>query len=79
MQKNNKSKVRPKTNESFDMLLSIQDIIAKGKGPGYERWAKKYNIKNLAKALIFFQENDVRSYIEKEKARLQRRERSQTR
>jgi len=64
MQKNNKSIVQPKTNESFDMLLSIQDIIAKGKGPGYERWAKKYNIKNLAKALIFFQENDVRSYEE---------------
>ena len=64
MQKNSKSKVQPKTNESFDMLLSIQDIIAKGKGPGYERWAKKYNIKNLAKALIFFQENDVRSYEE---------------
>ena len=58
MQKNNKSKVQPKTNESLDMLLSIQDIIAKGKGPSYERWAKKYNIKNLAKALIFFQGND---------------------
>ena len=64
MQKNSKSKVQPKANEGFDMLLSIQDIIAKGKGPGYERWAKKYNIKNLAKALIFFQENDVRSYEE---------------
>ena len=64
MKKTKRSKVQPKTDDSFDMLLSIQDIIAKGKGPGYERWAKKYNIKNLAKALIFFQENDVRSYEE---------------
>lgn len=53
-----------KQPKDFDLLLNIQDIIAKGKGPGYERWAKKYNIKNLAKALIFFQENDIRSYEE---------------
>lgn len=38
-------KAYQKPVEKFDMLLSIQDIIAKGKGPGYERWAKKYNIK----------------------------------
>lgn len=31
--------------KSFDMLLDIQEIIAKGKGAGYERWAKVYNIK----------------------------------
>lgn len=57
-----KSRVEKKND--FDMLLSIQDIIAKGKGPGYELWAKKYNIKNLAKALVFFQENDIRTYEE---------------
>ncbi|MEE3497422.1 MAG: relaxase [Butyrivibrio sp.] len=64
MQKSRRSKVPHKKDDSFDLLLNIQDIIAKGKGPGYERWAKKYNIKNLAKALIFFQENDIRSYEE---------------
>lgn len=51
-----------KHKKEFDLHLSIQDIIAKGKGPGYELWAKKYNIKNLAKALIFLQENGIRSY-----------------
>ena len=64
LQKNGRAKVQLKKEDSFDLLLNIQDIIAKGKGPGYERWAKKYNIKNLAKALIFFQENDIRSYEE---------------
>ena len=64
LQKNGRAKVQPKKEDSFDLLLNIQDIIAKGKGPGYERRAKKYNIKNLAKALIFFQENDIRSYEE---------------
>lgn len=53
--------------KEFDLLLCIQDVIAKGKGAGYELWAKKYNIKNLAKALIFFQENDVRTYEELKK------------
>ncbi len=64
MQKSRRSKVQHKKDDSFDLLLNIQDIIAKGKGPEYERWAKKYNIQNLAKALIFFQENDVRSFEE---------------
>ena len=64
IQKGQRSKNYKKPVVKFDLLLSIQDIIAKGKGPGYERWARKYNIKNLAKALIFFQENDVRTYEE---------------
>ncbi len=51
-----------KPEKEFDLLLCIQDVIAKGKGAGYELWAKKYNIKNLAKALIFLQEHDVRTY-----------------
>jgi hypothetical protein len=56
-----------KPQKEFDLLLCIQDIIAQGKGAGYELWAKKYNIKNLAKALIFFQENDIRTYEELKK------------
>ena len=53
-----------KPKKEFDLLLDIQEIIAKGKGPGYERWAKRFNIKNLAKALVFLQENDIRTYEE---------------
>ena len=37
------------------MLLDIQEIIDKGKGEGYERWAKVYNIKQVAKVLLFLQ------------------------
>ena len=54
-------------DEGFDLLLNLQDIIAKGKGPGYETWAKKFNVKNVMKALIFFQEQGLRSYAELEK------------
>ena len=50
------------SEKSFDMLLDIQEIIAKGKGAGYERWAKVYNIKQVAKVLLFLQEHDCRDY-----------------
>ena len=44
------------------MLLDIQEIIAKGKGAGYERWTKVYNIKQVAKVLLILQEHDCRDY-----------------
>ena len=63
----NKEKKPSYKDDSFDLLLNLQDIIAKGKGPGYETWAKKFNVKNVMKALIFFQEQGLRSYAELEK------------
>ncbi len=44
------------------MLLDIQAMIAKGKGPGYERWAKVHNIKQMAQTLLFLEEHDLRDY-----------------
>ena len=46
----------------LDMLLNIQDIIAKGKGPGYERWAKVHNVKEMAQTLLFLEKEDLRDY-----------------
>ena len=54
-------------DDKFDLLLNIQDIIAQGKGPGYEMWAKKFNVKNVMKAILFFQEKGLRTYDELEK------------
>jgi hypothetical protein len=45
----------------MDMLLDIQDIIAKGKGPGYERWARIHNVKMIAQTLLLLEEKDIRS------------------
>ncbi|MCR5778226.1 MAG: relaxase/mobilization nuclease domain-containing protein [Lachnospiraceae bacterium] len=57
--------IKPQSaDEKFDLLLSLEDIIRKGKGKGYEVWAKKYNLKNLMKALLFLQEKGVNSYEE---------------
>lgn len=63
----NKEKKPAYMDEGFDLLLNLQNIIAKGKGLGYETWAKKFNVKNVMKALIFFQEQGLRSYAELEK------------
>ena len=46
----------------LDMLLDIQKMIAKGKGPGYERWAKVHNVKQMAATLLFLQEHNLRDY-----------------
>lgn len=52
------------TDKKFDMLLDLQKIIAKGKGIGYERWAKTFNIKQLSKTLLFLSEQGIRNYKE---------------
>lgn len=46
------------------MLLDIQKMIAKGKGPGYERWAKVHNIKQMAQTLLFLEDHNLRDYDE---------------
>jgi len=51
-----------KPTQKIDMLLDIQAMIAKGKGPGYERWAKVHNIKQMAQTLLFLEEHDLRDY-----------------
>lgn len=45
-----------------NLLVDIQAKIAGGKGPGYEQWAKIFNLKQAAKTLIFLQENGIDSY-----------------
>ena len=39
----------------------MQAKLAEGKGGGYERWAKKYNLKEMSKTLIFLQEQKIGS------------------
>lgn len=46
----------------FDLLVDIEAKLRQGKGKGYERWAKIFNLKQISQALLFLQENDVRDY-----------------
>jgi hypothetical protein len=53
------------------LLIDIQAKIREGKGGGYVQWSKIYNIKEMAKTLIFLQERGIGSYedlCEKESA-----------
>ncbi len=49
---------RPK--RKVDLLIDIQAKLAEGKGAGYERWAKVFNVKQMAKALLLLEENGIR-------------------
>ena len=43
--------------EAFQLLI---DLAAKqGRGAGYQRWAQKFNLKEMSKTLIFLQENKL--------------------
>ena len=48
----------------FKLVLDIQKIIAKNKGANYERWAKRFNLKQTAKALCFIQEHGIKTMAE---------------
>ena len=56
---------RPKARR-FNLVIDIRRRMAQGKGPGYERWAKVYNLKQMAAALQFLQENSLTDYAELE-------------
>lgn len=46
---------------SLNVPIDIQEKLAAGKGAGYERWAKVYNLKAAAKAILFLQENGIQT------------------
>lgn len=48
----------PKVN----LLVDIQAQLRAGKGPGYERWAKRFNIKQMAQTLNYLSENGLLDY-----------------
>lgn len=51
----------------ISLAVDIQTKLAEGKGPGYERWAKVFNLKQLAAALAYLQDNGLTEYSQLEK------------
>lgn len=45
-----------------NLLVDIQAKLQAGKGPGYERWAKVFNLKQMAKTLNYLTENNIADY-----------------
>ena len=48
--------------QKINLVIDIQQHMAQGKGPAYERWAKVYNIKQMAAALLYLREHDLMDY-----------------
>ena len=46
------------------LLIDVQAKLRAGKGPGYERWAKLFNIRQAAATLAYLQEHGMGSYDE---------------
>ena len=52
----------PPPPRRVDLIIDIQNRLAQGKGPAYERWAKVYNIKQMAAALLYLREHGLANY-----------------
>ena len=47
--------------ERASLLVDIEAKLAAGKGGGYERWAKVFNVKQMAKTLLYLHEHGIKS------------------
>lgn len=55
-------KTYPKNPNKINLLVDIQAKLQAGKGPGYERWAKVFNLKQMAQTINFLTENNITDY-----------------
>ena len=60
--KQRKAKVQKKPQRTNQLLIDIQAKLAQGKGAGYAYWAKKFNLKQMAKTVAYLQEHDLMDY-----------------
>ena len=54
--------------QRINLIIDIQERLREGKGPGYERWAKVYNLKQMAAALQYLREHGLGDYATLEAA-----------
>lgn len=59
--KSKKKSVR--VNQKLNLILDIQEKMTQ-KEPGYQRWAAVYNLKQMAKTLLFLRDHNVESIEE---------------
>ncbi len=57
----------PAPEKRVNMLVDIQAKLQAGKGAGYERWAKVFNLKQMAQTLNFLSEHGLLDYSDLEK------------
>ena len=52
----------PPPAQKVSLLIDIQNSIKAQNSPGYERWAKIFNLKQAAQTLLFLQDNDITEF-----------------
>jgi len=52
----------PEVQERVSLLVDIQSKLLAGKGVEYERWAKKFNLKQMAQTLNYLTEHQLLDY-----------------
>lgn len=60
-----KNSIQP-SRPNASLLVDIQAKLQEGKGEGYVRWAKSFNLKQAAQTLIYLQENKLLEYVDLE-------------
>lgn len=62
-----RKKATEKLQSHINLLVDIQAKLQAGKGAGYERWAKIFNLKQMAQTINFLTENNLLDYKDLEK------------
>ena len=57
-----KKNVRPAPDKKINLLVDIQAKLRAGKGVGYERWAKVFNLKQMAQTVNYLTEHNLLEY-----------------
>ena len=60
--KQRKAKAQKKPQRTNQLLIYIQEKLAQGKGAGYANWARKFNLKQMAKTVAYLQDHDLMDY-----------------
>lgn len=68
----------PVERRKVSLIVDIQSRMRDGKGPAYEQWAKIYNLKQMAVALQYLQENGLMDYADLEQKAAQAADRFHT-
>ena len=60
--KQRKTGITTRRAQSHQLLIDIQQKLAEKKGRGYETWARRFNLKQMAKTVAYLQEKDLLDY-----------------
>lgn len=63
----NRKTATVKSQSPVNLLVDIQAKLQAGKGAGYERWAKIFNLKQMAQTMNYLTENNLLDYKNLEK------------